>query len=293
MSAHAGRSPRTGRRLRGGPVPSATTAMLGRRLLVLGAVALLAGAGYLAWLRDSSLVAVEQVSVTGLSTRDAAQMRSAITEAARGMTTLHVRQRDLEGAVADYPVVRSIEATPDFPDRLAVHVVERRAVASVSPASGAADVPVAADGTLLRGARPGTPPARVRAEESLTGDRLRDRRALALVRVLAAAPAPLAARPRGARWDSERGVVVALRAGPEVVFGDATSPRAKWAAGARVLATPVARGASYIDVRLPDRPAAGGVAPADQTTVPAPASTRQDQRYEAQPIVEGVPVPNP
>ena len=36
--------------------------------------------------------------------------------------------------------------------------------------------------------------------------------------------------------------------------------RAKWTAAARVLADPSSRGAAYIDLRLPDRPAAGGLA---------------------------------
>ncbi|MET0811192.1 MAG: hypothetical protein ABWY65_08780, partial [Thermoleophilaceae bacterium] len=68
---------------------------------------------------------------------------------------------------------------------------------------------------------------------------------------------------------------------PELIFGDARRARAKWAAAARVLADPEARGASYIDLRIPGRPAAGGlpaetvapVAPAGHTatTVPNPA----------------------
>ena len=61
---------------------------------------------------------------------------------------------------------------------------------------------------------------------------------------------------------------MALRGGLLAYFGDATLPHAKWLSLARVLADPSSAGASYVDVRLPERPAAGfaaGVtAPADR-----------------------------
>jgi cell division protein FtsQ len=53
--------------------------------------------------------------------------------------------------------------------------------------------------------------------------------------------------------------LVELRRGPELVFGDPTRARAKWAAAARVLAEPSAKGAVYLDIRVPERVAAGGV----------------------------------
>jgi hypothetical protein len=55
-----------------------------------------------------------------------------------------------------------------------------------------------------------------------------------------------------------------------VIFGDATRLRAKWAAASRVLADLEASGASYVDVRLPGRPAAGGL-PAETIVPVAPA----------------------
>ena len=63
-----------------------------------------------------------------------------------------------------------------------------------------------------------------------------------------------------------------MRDGPELIFGDATRARAKWIAATRVLADPEAEGASYIDVRLPGRPAAGGL-PAATLAPVAPAGT--------------------
>jgi cell division protein FtsQ len=53
------------------------------------------------------------------------------------------------------------------------------------------------------------------------------------------------------------GLAVSLADGPLVQLGDATRLRAKWAAAVAVLADPRSGGASYLDVRVPDRPVAG------------------------------------
>ena len=69
------------------------------------------------WLRDSSLVAVDEVSVTGLTTEDAERVRAALTAAAARMTTLHVDRERLEQAVAAYPVVRDARGDHRLPAR--------------------------------------------------------------------------------------------------------------------------------------------------------------------------------
>jgi cell division protein FtsQ len=66
--------------------------------------------------------------------------------------------------------------------------------------------------------------------------------------------------------------VVELRDGPELIFGSAHRVRAKWIAATRVLADPESAGATYIDVTLPGRPAAGGLA-AETLSPVAPAGT--------------------
>ena len=68
--------------------------------------------------------------------------------------------------------------------------------------------------------------------------------------------------------------MVELREGPELFFGDARHLRAKWTAAVRILADPKAAGASYIDVRLPGRPAAGGL-PAETLAPVAPAGSAE------------------
>jgi cell division protein FtsQ len=84
--------------------------------VVLGAaaaLALLAG-GWL-WVRDSPLVAVTKVTITGVSGPQAPSIRSALTLAARNMTTLDVHENALRMAVAPYPVVDDLRVSTHFP----------------------------------------------------------------------------------------------------------------------------------------------------------------------------------
>ena len=103
-----------------------------------------------------------------------------------------------------------------------------------------------------------------------------------------AAAAPLHRRLEKVVIRKEEGLVVPLRDGPELIFGDATRIRAKWTAAARVLADPAAAGASYIDLRLPGRPAAGGL-PAETVTPVAPAGTTTYSAPGAAAPVTGAP----
>jgi cell division protein FtsQ len=109
-----------------------------------------------------------------------------------------------------------------------------------------------------------------------------------LVRLVALAPEPLRARLKTVLIRPGVGIVAQIARGPELRFGDAERLPAKWMAAARVLAAAGARGATYIDLRLPERPAAGGLpttsviplAPAGETASPAttqaaPAATTQ------------------
>jgi cell division protein FtsQ len=240
-----------------GRVPS-LSARLARRLLALVAAAGLVAGGYVFWFRDSSLVRVETVTVTGLTTKDAGRVRRALVTAAREMTTLNVRPAELEAAAAGFPVVRSIRARADFPHALRIHVAEHRAVA-LAASHGAKPIPVAGDGTVLRRLPVDRRLPVVRTRGALPGRRIDERRTLRLLRVAAAAPAVVASTVEGVVATADRGLVARLRQGPELVFGDATRSRAKWTAALRVLTAPSARGATYVDVRLPERPTAGGL----------------------------------
>jgi cell division protein FtsQ len=246
-----------------------------RRVFMVLAACLVLAAGFQFWLRDSPLVAVEDVKVTGLTTRDAARVRASLVSAAHTMTTLHVDQAELEDAIAAYPVVRALHVEADFPHRLEIRVIEHR------PAAMVGGLPVAGDGTILRGLPVEGRLPEIDLNGKLDGDRLSDPASLHAARVAGGAPTPLRGRLERISIRSEEGIVVELRDGPELYFGNARRVRAKWIAAVRILADPEAAGASYVDVRLPGRPAAGGlpaetlapVAPAGSAELAAPADT--------------------
>jgi cell division protein FtsQ len=247
---------------------------LKRRLLALLVLSLMLAGGYQFWLRDSSLVAVDEVKISGLTTADAQRVRTSLTSAARGMTTLHIDRERLERAVEAYPVVRELEVTADFPHGLRVRVVEH--VAAAMAVGDAGQVPVAGDGTILRGLPIEGELPTVEVDGIPGGDRLRDPEARAAAAVAGAAPPVLRGRIQKVTKRAEEGLVAELNEGPELIFGAATQLRAKWAAAARVLADREARGASYIDLRIAGRPAAGGL-PTETVTPVAPAGVAPPQ----------------
>jgi cell division protein FtsQ len=208
------------------------------------------------WLRDSSLVAVDDVTVTGVSGPDASRIRSELQDAAHDMTTLHVSEGDLRNAVAVYAQVKDIHVTTHFPHGMDIAVIEHNPVAVI--VADGKQIPVAGDGKLLRAVPAGDLPT-VQMRSIPGGDRLSDRRTSQAVEMLAAAPSALRARIRNA-WSGSHGLTVRLNHGPLLYFGNTERLDAKWAAVARVLQAPAAAGALYLDVRIPERTAAGGLA---------------------------------
>jgi cell division protein FtsQ len=237
---------------------------LRRRFAIAALVAAVLGAGYLLWLRDSGLVAVEDVQVTGLTGRDAERVRTALDGAARGMTTLHVDRDALEAAAAPFPVVQAIEVEADFPSGLRITVTEHRPVAVV--VSGERRIPVAGDGSVLSGLPTEGSLPEIRTGAAIPAARLEAGPTLDAARVAGGAPGVLVPRLDQVESADERGLVVGVENGPELIFGTAERLTAKWAAAVRVLADPEAAGAEYLDLRLPERPAAGGLAV--ETVVP-------------------------
>jgi cell division protein FtsQ len=220
------------------------------------------------WFRDSSFAAVRQVTVSGSTSSEDARVRAALESAGRGMSTLHVDTAALHDAVEPFSSVADLRVRADFPHDLRIEVIEHEPVAVLQ--SGGSRVPVTGAGLLLQGVEAKDLPVVTSKAPPLDG-RVQGRRALGALEVAAAAPKELRARAERLFW-SEDGLSVELRDGPELIFGAATRLRAKWAAAARVLADLEARGASYVDLRIPGRPAVGGLAAATLTPV-APAGT--------------------
>jgi cell division protein FtsQ len=228
-----------------------------RIVLVVAAALGVAALGWL-WLRDSSLVAVDHVTITGVSGPDGPRVRAVLEDAARDQTTLHVSTADLRTAVAAYPQVKDVRVTTDFPHRLDIEVVEHNPVAVI--VADGRRIPVSADGRFLRSVQAGDV-ATVQMTNVPGGDRLTDRRAGQAVAMLGAAPAALRAKVADV-WTGSHGLSARLRQGPLLYFGSTDRLAAKWTAVARVLADPDAAGALYLDVRIPERTAAGGLAEA-------------------------------
>jgi cell division protein FtsQ len=212
------------------------------------------------WLRDSPVVSVDQVEITGIHGPQARAIRSALTAAAHDQTTLHVDRKALRAAVANYPIVRDVRADAHPLHRLDLRVIAYTPVAVVVVAGR--KVPVASDGTLLDGATakhvPVLPLRHAPAGARITAGTERD-----LVAVAAAAPAAL--RDEVAKvFMGPKGLTARLRTGTGLHFGDATRLRAKWAAAAAVLADPSSKGTTALDLRVPERPAAAGLEQASQ-----------------------------
>lgn len=230
----------------------------GRKALALGcvlaALALLGG-GWL-WLRNSPLAAVEKVHVSGAHGRQAHAIDMALEEAAMRMSTLNVNMGALRAAVAPFPEVRGVKASASFPHTLRIRVIEQPPVAALLV--GGVRTAVAADGavlgsSLLSSSLPVVPGA---IGDPLGRGRVHSAAALAALAVMGAAP-PVIARWVVRVYSGREGLTVAMRNGLQLYFGDGTRPHAKWLAAIRVLADPSAAGAWYVDVRLPERPAAG------------------------------------
>jgi cell division protein FtsQ len=233
--------------------------------LAVVAVIVLTGGGYF-WLRESSLVAVQDVQISGVTASDGDKVRAALEAAAKDMTTLNVREQALHEAAAPYGSVQDLQVQRDLPHTLRIRVIERRPVAALLRA-GERRVPVTGNGTLLRGVTAERDLPSVKLKTDPAGPRITDRKLLDALKVAGAAPTPLRARTDEVKVD-KRGVIVDIDRGPELIFGGGEQADKKWAAAARVLAEISAQGATYLDLRVPGRVAAGGLAPIATPRVP-------------------------
>jgi cell division protein FtsQ len=261
------------------------------RLLLL-ALVLLAPllVGGFRWLRHSSLVAVRQVRISGVSGPQASAIEAALTRAARRMSTLDVHVSALRAAVAPFHVVSAVKASAGFPHALHIRVSEQLPVAALL--AGGTRTAVAANGmvlgpALLSGALPTVGARSVPA----LGQRVRDGSLAAVLDALGAAPARLASTVTGA-FSGSRGVTLVFRSGLRAYFGDAGRPHAKWLALALVLAREHPAGAVYVDVRVPERPAVGfgpgGAPPAQSTSSSSASSSATVATGTPESIAEGI-----
>ncbi|HVF78422.1 MAG TPA: cell division protein FtsQ/DivIB [Solirubrobacteraceae bacterium] len=237
-----------------------------RMRVALGITVLLVVLAPLAsWLRNSSLVRVQDTSVRGIQGPQAEQIRRALQAEAMEMTTLNVREDALLRAVAQYAVVRSLRTETDFPHGIRIIVNAYEPVAALRTSGGGLTA-VAGDGTLLRGSTTRNLPI-VGVRSAPAGRRVPRGETLGAVRLLDAAPRALRSRVDRV-YRGPRGLAATMGDGPKLYFGGAAQLEAKWGAAAVVLAHRTSRGASYIDLRIPERPVAGGLLPRPLNTEP-------------------------
>lgn len=227
-----------------------------RRLVIAAAVlALLIFGGGWYLLRDSAVVSVDHVTVTGVSGTDAAAIRASLDSAAHKMTTLDVSTAQLRAAVSGFPEVEGVRVSTDFPHGITIHVVELLPVAAVKVSGH--ELAVTGNGMILSKVPVTGSLPLITSDEPPTGGRLHQRWVLGAAHLLAAAPRRLLARLSEVTTVGGHGLVAQIRNGPSIYFGDASRPDAKWLAVLAVLADPASAGALYIDVTDPARPAAG------------------------------------
>jgi cell division septal protein FtsQ len=227
-------------------------ALLRRGLIALLICLPLLAGGYLV-LRKSSFVEVSSVHVSGVSGPDAHAVESALVAAARRMSTLDVNTGALLAAVSAYPVVSQVHAYPRFPHGLRIVVSEQLPVASVTV--GGLRTALAADGEVLGTGFLSSSLPTVGGDYLSSEGRVSSSGLLAALSVLSAEPAPLA-RLTSKIYTGPYGLTAEMKAGLLVYLGDASRPHAKWISLERVLVDQKSSGATSIDVRVPERPAA-------------------------------------
>jgi cell division protein FtsQ len=234
-------------------------AIRSRRRLRIAAICMvvalpLLGGGWL-WLRHSSLVAVEHVRISGVHGPEARAIETSLRDAAKGMSTLDPQPATLQAAVARFPAISAVRALPSFPHGMRIEVTQLPAVAALLV--GGTRTALAADGTVLGTSLLSSSLPTVADDVAPgVGSRLSNPLVRQALELLGAAP-PALDHLAAKAYFGPRGLMVQMRDGLVVYFGDARRPHAKWLSLASVLAEKSSAGAIYVDVRLPGRPAAG------------------------------------
>jgi cell division septal protein FtsQ len=250
-----------------------------RLKLVFAALLVAVGVGGWLVLRDSQLFAVHNVTIVGLSPGAVPQVSRQLVSAARLQTTTDFSPGAVQAAVVTDSLITGVRAATHFPHGVILYVTERLPVARVEVAGES--IPLAADGRVVTGFSPSIHLPTVRSGEVPLGGRTDDPFVRVALRVLATAPTPLFARV-AAVTRADGALTIYLHHGPRLIFGDGALPHAKWDAAAAVLGARSSRGAAYINLVLPWRPAAQVGDPATSgsagtsTGVPASATTTRN-----------------
>ena len=219
--------------------------------LVLAAVII----GSFLLVRNSPLVAVNEVKIVGLSGYYERDARAAVVAEATQMTTMNFDAARVQEAASEFVDVAGVRVETDFPHGATIHVDVRRPVL-VARLNGRT-VTLSQSGEVIESPKSIAGLPQIEASSPLVGNRVTGGKALEAATVLGAAPDVLLRKVDTVRW-GRLGIVVALEKGPDLYFGNAEPARRKWRDTAPGLASTQARGAAYPDLRIARRPAVGG-----------------------------------
>jgi cell division protein FtsQ len=235
--------------------------------LVVAAVACALAAGILElgylWLKGSGVFVLRSVAVRGGTPSDRLAVRDAVARDAAGRSLLSLSSSQVAGAIESVPTIHLATVDRDFPHTLRIHIVPERPVA-LAVAKGRYRSLVAASGRVLRVFQPGERlPALPRiwpeSERPVAGGTLREPGAQAALAALAARPRGFRAVVANVKIESERGIVMHLRGGLEIVLGQPLALDRKLQTAAWVLRRYPTRNDRaaliYADVSAPFRPA--------------------------------------
>ena len=218
--------------------------------------------GYL-WVKSSSVFVLHSVAVRGGTESDRMAVRDAVARAAAGRSLLQISPADVASAVESVPTIRLASVDRDFPHTLRVHVVPERPVA-LAVGTGKYRSLVAASGRVLRvfdplEAVPALPRVWPRNDRPIPGGAVHKPEILAALDALAARPPDFRAKVANVKVEPERGIVMRLNGGLDIVLGPPLALDRKLRAAAWVLRHYPTKddraGLIYADVSAPYRPA--------------------------------------
>jgi cell division protein FtsQ len=218
--------------------------------------------GYL-WLKSSGVFVLRSVAVRGGTESDRIAVRDAVARAAAGRSLLSLSPSQVAGAVEAVPTIRTASVDRDFPHTLRIDIVPERA-AALAVGAGRYRSLVASSGRVLRvfGAHdvaPALPRIWTDRERPAAGGALHAPPVQAALDALAARPRGFRAEVANVKVEPERGIVMRLRGGLDIVLGPPLALDRKLQAAAWVLRHYPTRAERaqliYADVSAPYRPA--------------------------------------
>jgi cell division protein FtsQ len=227
--------------------------------------------GYL-WLKSSGVFVLRSVAVRGGTETDRLAVRDAVARAEAGRSLLALSPSNVARVIESVPTIRLASVDRDFPHTLRIRIVPERAVA-LAVGTGRYRSLVASSGRVLRVFGPGEgipslPRVWPPRERPVAGGTIRDAPVQAALDALSARPADFKAKVANVKVEPERGIVMRLRGGLDIVLGPPLALDRKLRAAAWVLRHYPTRAERaqlmYADVSAPYRIAVmprGGYAP--------------------------------